>query len=133
MKKPLRKHIRALCADVHEDDGVDPRDLLKKYQEPPKTRRKAQQLCGQVAETLGLVLADSHDDALNGLIVVAVEPAPDASRLLVTLRPSSPEAAFDPVEVLDRLEKASGRLRSEAAAAITRRKAPSLAFRLAIG
>jgi ribosome-binding factor A len=95
----------------------------------PKADRKTLQLCRQVAETLGSVLAGQCDDVvLQGLDVVDISPAPDASRLLVMVRPLDPE---EPGRVLERLDRASGRLRSEVAAAITRRKTPVLAFRLA--
>ena len=47
--------------------------------------RKALQLCHQVAETLEEVLAECGDGLLQALRVLDVEPAPDASRLLVTL------------------------------------------------
>jgi ribosome-binding factor A len=136
-RKGLRRQVRALCAEVHPDDGVDPREMMRtsrsRSKRPgpsrPKTDRKTLQLCRQVAQTLGDVLAGRCDDAvLQGLDVVDVLPAPDASRLLVTVRPLGPE---EPGRVLERLGRASGRLRSEVAAAITRRKTPVLAFRLA--
>jgi ribosome-binding factor A len=64
--------------------------------------------------------------------VVAVRPAPDASQLLVLVSPSSvdpvPDPVPDPVTVLQHLGAASGRLRSEVAAAIVRRRAPKLVF-----
>lgn len=123
--------MRPLCAEIHEDDGVDPHEFFKKYRDRPRSDRKARQLCGQVAETLGQVLAGQADDVLCGLIVAAVEPAPDASRLLVTVRAPLPVEGAGPDEVLGRLERASGRLRAEVAAAITRRRTPTLAFRLA--
>ncbi len=43
------------------------------------------QLCHQVAETLEEVLAECGDVVLQDLRVLDVEPAPDASRLLVTV------------------------------------------------
>lgn len=95
---------------------------------PPKASRKALQLCSQVAETLGQVLAEQEDDDLRDLQVVEVAPAPDASHLLVTVRPFSPQA--DPVALLSRLGDASGRLRTEIASAVTRRRAPALTFRV---
>ena len=80
-KRPARKLLRALCADVHEDDGVDPRDLFKKYAPRRTTDRKDRQLCGQVTRALALALAEEADDDLGGLVVSAVDPAPDASPL----------------------------------------------------
>ena len=134
-RKSSRRKVRSLCAEVDPDDGIDPREAVRKRRAkrsgpaPPKSDRKTMQLCRQVAETLGDVLAGQcDDDVLHGLDVVDVVPAPDASRLLVTVRPLPPA---EPGRVLERLGRASGRLRSEVAAAITRRRAPALAFRIA--
>jgi len=89
--------------------------------------RKALQLCHQVAVTLSEVLADCGDPLLQGLRVVGVEPAPDASRLAVAL-------ACDDGRVVDRVEdhlaRASGHLRGEVAQAITRKRAPVLIYHL---
>src|SRR4051794_8042206 len=64
----------------------------------PAPNRKTLQLCRQVARTLGVVLAgEIHDDVLAGVLVDGVAPAPDASRLLVTVLPnpgSSPDAVL---------------------------------------
>lgn len=136
LKKPSQKTLRSLCAQPHPDDGVEPREWAKDGRSGRKTSRKAWQLCGQVAEALGQVLAgDCDDDVLRDLQVVAVEPAPDASRLMVTVRmdpPSPAEEMISPTLVLDRLARASGRLRCEVAAAITRKRTPTLGFRLAL-
>ncbi|HEX8199718.1 MAG TPA: ribosome-binding factor A [Isosphaeraceae bacterium] len=136
IRRASRRTIRALCAEVHPDDGVDPRPRTRKAGArrpvPAASRpdRKTLQLCRQVAETLGDVLAGQCDDeVLQGLVVVGVAPAPNASRLMVTVRALGPE---EPGRILAHLEYASGRLRSEVAAAITRRKTPALAFRLAL-
>jgi ribosome-binding factor A len=130
-RRPRRKVLRSLCAEVHPDDGVDPREQSKSSGRK-KAPRKGQQLCKQVAETLDGVLAGEGDAVLRSLRVVAVAPAPDLARLLVTVASALPGDAIDPAAVLDHLERASGHLRSEVAAAITRRKAPSLAFRVAL-
>src|SRR5262249_40317508 len=91
--------------------------------------RKALQLCGEVARTLNLVFAECGDDLLRELTVVSVQPAPNSSRLLVTVC----RTTADPTEVLGRLQGAHGLLRSEIAAAINRRKTPELTFRVAAG
>jgi hypothetical protein len=91
------------------------------------------QLCRQVAETLDEVLADCGDGILRGLRVATVVPCPNASRLLVTVAPIdgrlTPEAG--PKVVMDHLERASGHLRYEIAASVTRMRAPLLFYRLA--
>ena len=139
--KTKTKTLRALCADVGPDDGLDPRELLKQKQRAGRSSsnarshhdRKAKQLGRQVAETLEAVFAgDSRDDVLRGLRVVSVTPAPDSSRLLVTVAPLPPFDDLDPADLLGRLARASGRLRSEVASAITRKHAPVLTYRLAL-
>ena len=94
-----------------------------------KATRKANQLCRQVAETLDLVLAgDCHCDLLQSLHVISVVPAPNASRLLVTVAANLPKEDFDRQQIQQRLEEQSGRLRSEIAAAINRKRVPALCF-----
>jgi ribosome-binding factor A len=82
-----------------------------------------------VAETLDQILAgDFDDDAMRCLRVTSVVPAPDSSRLLVTLYADCEAREFDRPRVEARLAERNGRLRCEIAASITRRKAPSLSF-----
>jgi ribosome-binding factor A len=91
--------------------------------------RKDLQLCAQVREALYWVLGSAAgDESLAELQVVAVEPLPDASRLLVTL------AAVTDAEVeqaVIRVPRAAKAIRAEIAASINRRKAPELVFRVA--
>ncbi len=129
-KEPSRKEILSLVAEVCPDDGIDPRELAHKDR-PRKEQRKARQLCAQVADTLNLVLSgECNDDLLRNLQVVSVEPAPDASQLLVTVGAAVPGQPLDPAEVLVRLNAVAGKLRSEVAAAITRKRTPKLLFRV---
>ncbi|AUX22914.1 hypothetical protein SOCEGT47_034300 [Sorangium cellulosum] len=92
-----------------------------------KAQRKERQLCRQVQEAVSDALAALRDDVLQDVWVMDVEPAPDASRLAVIVRggPSSP-----PDEVVARLERVAGYVRSEVAAAITRKRAPTLTFQV---
>ncbi|WP_337174507.1 ribosome-binding factor A [Paludisphaera sp.] len=90
--------------------------------------RKAMQLCHQVAVTLNEVLADCADPVLQGLQVVNVEPAPDASRLSVALACDDDQALS---RVEDHLARASGHLRAEVAQAVTRKRAPMLVYHIA--
>ncbi len=94
--------------------------------------RKTLQLCSQVADTLNYVLSgDCCDELLQNLQVASVVPAPNASQLLVTVYPAlAPGATLDAAEVRRRLSDVAGRLRSEVARSITRKKAPKLLFQV---
>ncbi len=140
-QKPLRREMGAVCGEIGSEDGVDPRELAKaRLRKRPKRvgglevksiDPKALRLGKQAAETLAAVLAgDSGDEVLRALRVASVTPAPDASRLLVTLTPMPPADGLAPELILERLTHASGWLRTELAAAITRKWAPTLAFQL---
>lgn len=91
--------------------------------------RKAKQLCRQVATTLDLVLSgECHHRDLHSLRVVGVEPAPDSSRLCVTVVADMPTQEFDLPRIEAQLTAQAGRLRAEVAAAICRKRAPTLVF-----
>jgi ribosome-binding factor A len=125
--KDTLSHYRA---EADSDDGLDPRDFFKSKNQPRGTGRKTQQLCAQVAETLEQVLGEASDPAVQVLQVVEVAPAPDASQLLVLLVPIVATADFDVEATSEALLRASGWLRSQVAAAITRKRAPQLVFRV---
>jgi ribosome-binding factor A len=111
--KPSRKRLRTHCAEVHPDDGSDPRLFFRKDGSRGKTDHKARQLCQQVLEILDALLAGhTADDRLLGLAVVDVAPAPDSTRLLVTVTPRPSDLPADPLEILASLDRASGWLRS---------------------
>jgi ribosome-binding factor A len=80
---------------------------------------RALMLCRQVQRVLSLSLADAT--------VVDVTPAPDCSRLLVHV--AIPEGV-SPLDTLARLHERTPALRAEVARAITRKRAPELAFAL---
>jgi ribosome-binding factor A len=85
-------------------------------------------LCRQAQRALSLSLGgECGDDVLNSLYVEAVQPAPDATHLLV--RVVVPARVGVPIsEVLTRLERVRGLLRAAVAQAITRKRAPELSF-----
>ena len=97
-----------------------------------KTDRKAIQLCRQVQRTLSLAIGgELSDPMLSDLWVEDVRPAPDAGRLCVRLR--VPRRGADLAEIYRRLDAVEGFLRTEVARAITRKRAPQLAFELVWG
>lgn len=129
LNKRTREQMLAHCGEIHEDDGVDPREFFQAGRIRKKKDHKANQLCRQVAETLDQVLSgETSDDVLRRQRVSGVVPAPDASRLLVTLHADCDPEEFDRSQVEQRLAVYNGRLRSKIAAAITRKKTPTLVF-----
>lgn len=86
--------------------------------------RKTMQVCTRVMQTLCSVFGSEVEDVrLSELVIVAVEPAPDASRLAVTcLTKGNIESATLA------LDRARGFLRSEIAHALQRKRAPELCF-----
>ena len=129
-RRIARKDLFAGCAEPGPGDGLDPR--LESREEPPKVaNRKALLLCGEAERTLSAVLAgECGDDVLRNLLVASVKPAPTSARLLVTVYLAAPMEGVDAGQVLARLERARGLLRSEVAAALHRRRAPDLMFRV---
>jgi len=130
-KRDAEEKLRALSAELGEDDGGDPREFFREGKYPRKANRKALQLCGQVFDLLSQILSgECGDEVLRSLQVVSVAPAPDASQLLVLVAQIQGESHLQASEVLSRLNNASGMLRSLVAAGVTRRRAPKLLFRV---
>ncbi|HZU39369.1 MAG TPA: ribosome-binding factor A [Gemmataceae bacterium] len=130
-KKISRRAIRSCADDIGPEDGLDPRLFFRKRSEK-KIDRKVLQLCGEVSRTLSQVLAwELGDNVLSQVRIESVVPAPDSSRLLVAV--SLPAAGTsNPERVLQRLHQLTGRLRSEIAAAVARRRVPELAFQVTL-
>jgi len=91
-----------------------------------REQHKAAQLCRQVQRALNLALASrGADDSLSDLFVEQVTPAPHCGHLLVhVVAPADRPFAG----VLAALRRDTARLRSEVAAAVTRKRAPELSF-----
>ena len=94
-------------------------------------KRKLRQLCRQVERVLTTALGE--DEALLDLRIEGVLPWPNASRLLVAVAPSAPDAEIDRSDILARLAGARPQLRAVAAAAIHRKRAPDLTFEVLLG
>lgn len=130
-RRKARTQTISVCAELNEDDGVDPRRFFRKGQ--THDDRKTRQLCKQVLRTLSFVLAgECRDEVLCELIVQSVVPAPDSSRLLVTVQPGPAASTITRQEILERLQRACPFLRQEVAAAVSRRKVPELTFEVAL-
>ena len=130
-RKSSRKRSRSLCGELGPGDGIDPRLATRgESGRPGSGDPRARRLCHQVARTLNAVLAaETGDETLRDLMVVSVAPAPSVGHLLVTVRSAG---GAEPGQILTRLAAATGRLRSELAASISRRRVPTFAFRIAV-
>lgn len=92
------------------------------------TSHKDLQVAKQVFEALSIALADLDDPVLDDLALAAVDPAPDASRLLVTLIATRPDADLEAARAA--IDEVAGDLRADVAAELQRRRAPELSFRV---
>jgi ribosome-binding factor A len=126
-KKPSPAELRLSCEQVRPGDGDDPRFDFRSTSNVRVTR-KSLQLCHEVARVLGQVLTwETGDDVLAGLVVESVLPAPSTARLHVVMSAPLDVAAAD---VLAALHARAGRLRTEVAASVRRRRAPELVFQV---
>jgi ribosome-binding factor A len=124
-----RVRLRALCGELQDDDGVDPREFFHSIRKRDNAHRKSKQLCRQVQKTLDLIFSgETRDELLGDLRIVSVTSSQDSSALLVTVVADVPLERFDRTQIEARLAKMSGRLRSEVAGAITRKRTPLLVF-----
>ena len=89
---------------------------------------KDRQVCRQVFDALSYALGEIDDPVVAELALIAVDPAPDASRVLVTLAPGR---SVDVDDALARVRLAAPALREEVAAEVNRRRVPELTFRIA--
>ena len=92
--------------------------------------RKDLQLCRQVFDALTYALADIDDPIVDDLALASVVPAPNSSRVLVTLVAMRPDIDSDVESVLASVREHADELREEVAAEITRRRVPELVFRV---
>ncbi|HWY86886.1 MAG TPA: ribosome-binding factor A [Gemmataceae bacterium] len=129
--KPSQRQMLSLCSEIRPDDGVDPRTFFRKSSGRKTTNRKALQLCGAIARTLSQVLAwESSDDLLRTAVVQSVEPAPDSTRVLVTVAMPATEDGVNAKQLSERLNRSRGRLRAEVGAAIHRKRVPEVVFQV---
>ena len=91
----------------------------------PVSNRKDAQLCAQVAEEIGLTLAASRDEDLNGVWVMGVEPYPNVGHLRVVVQAAQ---GTDEDRVHEKLAANLAYLRQEVAESISRKKVPNISF-----
>ena len=102
-KKPRKRPAPPLCAEIHEDDGVDPRAFFRAGRTGRKAGRKTLQLCSQVQNALDYLLTgDSHDELLALFRVVEgaepVDPAAYQHRMHRRGRHAEPATELDRAE-----------------------------------
>src|SRR5687768_7612918 len=88
------------------------------------------QVCRQVFDALTYALAELDDPLIDELVLVAVTPAPSASRVQVSLTPARNDLDVD--AALARLHDVEPELREEVAAELTRKRVPELVFRIEV-
>ena len=126
-RKISLRAIAALCDEVGPEDGVDPRQV-RRTPHRRKKDKKAKQVSRQAEMTVQLTLGALLDEALEDLRVVRVEHAPDSRRLLVVLGPRGSSTSTTEADAAEVVQKVEQHLRREVAAAIHRKRAPSLTF-----
>ncbi|MBK6846286.1 MAG: hypothetical protein IPG96_01610 [Proteobacteria bacterium] len=133
MRDPKRQLSDPPCEELCPDDGVDPRILFRRETRAAQHSRKDGQLCKQAFQALSLVLDQLGAEAwARGMYLVAVRPAPDASRLSVSVAFTEARTFEDAEQALQRLRALKGRLRWELAATLSRKRVPELAIALAV-
>ncbi len=124
-----RGHRPHRAGDVYRDDEPDPEVFFGEAVRTRKANFKALQLGKQVERAVSETLASEWlGDALAGAWVAAVEPAPDAGRLLVTVLLDPRATSADVAEARAALCAATAVFRSEVARSIHRKRVPELAF-----
>ena len=129
MNKQLRwtKNAESLCAELGEQDGIDPRYSVVKSA-CKKATRKDFQLCKKAARVISLVLAgETHQALLRDLIVLSVQP--EGQQLCVTLGYCAADIAVTEASIQSALKSVQGQLRSALAHALHRKQTPLLSFR----
>lgn len=134
-RKRSRRDLRALCAEVHADDCVDPRELFSRrggqQGRGARVHRKDLQLAKQVFHAIELAFqGDLSDPVLQDLHVISVRPAPDATNLAVVFEMTPTHGKMELATVLEHLERARGMLRVLVTRAISRKRAPELSFQV---
>jgi ribosome-binding factor A len=113
-------------------DSFDPRLEGPRYASGAgKFDRKSSQLCAQVRRALEYAIPDVLAETPWSVWVVDVQPAPNASNLLVLIQSAETGQSFEDLQQIEQSVHARQReLRMEIASFIQRRKVPSLMIRL---
>ena len=133
ISKKLREQMLKLCGSICADDGQDPREFHEtKIDRKKDDEYRHQRLCQQVARTLALVLPESGAEPIHDLKIDSVVRGRNTSVLRVKIALPKWVDHDQQTELLELLKSQEGWLRSEVAAAITRKRVPRLAFEFAV-
>ena len=125
----IREQMLKLCGSISEDDGHDPRKLREsKAAEKKNDEYRHKRLCQQVARTLALVLPESLAEPIRELKIDCVVRGRNTSVLKVRIADPKWANRSQRTELMDLLKSQERWLRSEVAAAITRKRVPRLCF-----
>lgn len=126
--KRREEMLRALCAQPEVDDG-QPFEPRKDHSAGRAHDRKSAQLCKQAMRVASLVLQhEVSDPLLRGLEVVRVEPGASPGHLEISVSPQRGAEELDVHAVNARLRGVAPYVRAQLAAAIKRKRVPSLSF-----
>lgn len=129
ISKKIREQMLKLCGSICADDGQDPRDFHETRIDSRKNDEyRHQRLCQQVARTLALVLPESVEEPIRHLKIDSVVRGRNTSVLRVKVVMPKWADHDQQISLLESLKSQEGWLRSEVAAAITRKRVPRLAF-----
>lgn len=130
MNNQLRwtKNVTSLCAELSEEDGLDPRYTIAKTARK-KTTRHNLQLCKQASRLISLVLiGETGQPLLRDLQVLSVQPEGDGQQLCVSVGLYEDDTKVSEAQVLEALKSVQGLLRSALAHALHRKHTPALSF-----
>jgi len=119
------------CAELRPDDGIDPAVLFGRQRRPRGRHKKDRQLCGQAFKAFCMVMDQlAHMEWATDLFVAQVTPAPDASRLRVSVGVYGDVPLAEALHRVERLTQHTARFRWELGQAISRKRVPEIFFEL---
>ncbi len=129
-KRTSRREILRNCEAIGPEDGIDPRELIRRATNSTD-ERKTRQLCRQVERTLSFVLGgEVSDERLRDLMILSVDPAPHSNHLLVTMQTNAVVTGEQLIALEGILSSHKGTMRTAIANAINRRKTPDISLRV---
>jgi ribosome-binding factor A len=124
-----RRGLRSPHRDVVcPEDELDPGLFFDEARRSRKSSRKVGQLCKQVERAVVVTLADWGGDEVAEAWVQAVEPAPDAGRLRITVVLGPAQGTGDLDAARAAFVRATPAFRNGVARSIHRKRVPEIVF-----